>query len=191
MVFPPEPPGEFLQRAEVAGLPKAVGLGPPIEVVAGRAGRLIEQSRVESVEYWARRAERLYNLAKQVARSLHYAAGKDYWLNVESLDAGTAGIEIRGGRIATWLVNPLADFLVAVENAEASRLRNCPICGHVFYARRLTQEACSQRCNATRRVRAWRAKHGDDYEYNRKLKLAGVKSEPKARPAKPRKEHGK
>jgi len=83
-----------------------------------------------------------------------------------------------------------AHFMTALEGVETRRIRRCPICDKFFYAVRGTQKACSQRCNATRRVRAWREKQSE-YEYTRKLKLAGVKDESKARRAKPRKEHRK
>jgi hypothetical protein len=65
-------------------------------------------------------------------------------------------------------------FKAALDGAETRRIRRCPICSKFFYAVRGTQKACSPRCNATRRVRAWRAKQAQ-YEYKRKLRSAGLK----------------
>src|ERR1700722_14095998 len=65
-------------------------------------------------------------------------------------------------------------FKVALDGAETRRIRRCPICSKFFYAVRGTQKACSQRCDATRRVREGRAKQAQ-YEYKRKLRSAGLK----------------
>ena len=79
-------------------------------------------------------------------------------------------------------------FMKALEGAETRRIRRCPICERIFYAVRETQKACSQRCNATRRVRAWRTNQAK-YEYARKLRLAGVESQSETRHAKPQRGH--
>lgn len=172
--FPPETPDEFLRRFEASGLPKALGLEPPIMVVGWRAGRAITQPMPETLEAKAERAARLQMLAMQVARTLDYFADRPAGMAVEDLGTGTVGIENFDGVFVTRVVNPLEAFCDALKGAEAVRVRRCSICGHIFYARRLTQKACSRGCNATRRVRAWRAKQRD-YEYNRKLKSADVK----------------
>ncbi len=84
------------------------------------------------------------------------------------------------GRIR-FQADPLREALkTALEGAEIRRMRRCPICGRFFYARRVTQQACSKGCNSTRRVRAWREKQAE-YEHNRKLRSAGVKPERKAK----------
>jgi hypothetical protein len=79
-------------------------------------------------------------------------------------------------------------FMKALEGAETCRFRRCPICDKFFYALRIQQQACSQRCNATRRVRAWREKQ-HQYEYARYRKLESGKIERKPRPSKGLKEN--
>ncbi len=59
-------------------------------------------------------------------------------------------------------------------------LRPCEVCQRTFFRSRKTQKCCSKTCAGTLRVRRHRAKQAQ-YEYNRKLKSAGVK------PAKERK----
>lgn len=81
-------------------------------------------------------------------------------------------------------------FKTALEGVETRRIRRCPICDKLFYALRVTQQTCSHRCNATRRVRAWRANQAK-YEQTRKEKPETVKGENKTRSKKPRKEHRK
>jgi predicted nucleic acid-binding Zn ribbon protein len=94
------------------------------------------------------------------------------------------------GRIVFQAEPLLQIFRAAIQGAEIRRLGRCPICGKFFYAVRSTQKTCSQRCNATRRVRAWRA-NMVRYEYSRKLKLAGVKQENEPEHRSPRKEDRK
>ena len=62
----------------------------------------------------------------------------------------------------------------ALPRLKITRLARCEVCRRFMYAVREGQKTCSKRCNAVRRVRAWRARQGE-YEYNRKLKSAGVK----------------
>lgn|SRR5208282_114644 len=53
-------------------------------------------------------------------------------------------------------------------------LRPCEVCHRTFFRRRKNQKCCSKTCAGTLRVRRHRAKQAH-YEYNRKLKSAGVK----------------
>ena len=54
----------------------------------------------------------------------------------------------------------------ALAEVNINRFMCCEICRAFMYSVRQGQKACSQRCNAVRRVRAWRAKK-DKYKFNR------------------------
>ena len=82
------------------------------------------------------------------------------------------------GRLV-FQADPLrSHFKDALDGVETQRIRRCPICEKIFFSQRITQRACSKLCNQTRRVREWRSKQAK-YEYNRKLKSAGVKPQKK------------
>ncbi len=114
----------------------------------------------------------------------------NFWFRTEHLPKGFPLFvaEAQAGRINLRLGGPFATFVDALNGAEAERIRRCTVCPNIFYALRSDQEACSKRCNATRRARLWRANQAK-YEQTRKEKPETVKSESKTRPAKPRKEH--
>jgi hypothetical protein len=57
---------------------------------------------------------------------------------------------------------------------EWRRFRRCEICPKLFLPRRRDQKCCSKLCAGLLRMRRYRAKQAE-YEYNRKLKSAGVK----------------
>jgi hypothetical protein len=135
--------------------------------------------------------DRLLKLAYQIARNLSFLAraAEDcryfedsdflrhddiYGLCIEPIDSAAASIWIQQGTFNTRISDPYKGFLDALAGAEAGRLRRCPICERIFYALRLTQRACSKRCNQNRRVRQWRNKQSE-YEYNRKLRSSGLK----------------
>jgi hypothetical protein len=93
----------------------------------------------------------------------------------------------RDGILQTNSESLYEDFCAVLAGTEVWRFRKCEICPAIFFAVRSDQETCSRRCNAVRGMRKWRAKQGE-YEYNRKLKLAGVKDESKTRQGNPRRE---
>jgi hypothetical protein len=71
-------------------------------------------------------------------------------------------------------------FLDAIEDADLRRFGRCAVCGDLYYALRLNhrnkgsaQATCSKKCAQVRRVRKWRKKQ-KTYEYNRKLRSAGI-----------------
>ena len=80
---------------------------------------------------------------------------------------------MRRGSVAAKWIDPFQAFLDALEGVEGMRVRGCPICSQFFYAVRKDQKACSKRCNASRRVRDWRANRAQ-HEYRRKLRSAGL-----------------
>ena len=84
-----------------------------------------------------------------------------------------AEIWIRKGVVTTIWTDLYAEFLKALEGVEAQCVRQCPVCGDIFFALRKDQKACSKRCNAVRRVRRWR-ENQDRHEYRRKLRSAGL-----------------
>ena len=80
---------------------------------------------------------------------------------------------IHDGAVAPQYLDPYNDFLVALKGISATRVRQCSVCNHFFFALREDQKACSKRCNAVRRVREWRANQAG-HEYRRKLREAGL-----------------
>ncbi len=72
--------------------------------------------------------------------------------------------------------DPYRQFLQDLEAVEPLRIRGCPICSRLFFASRKDKGACSPRCLNTFRVREFRNPDKTrEYEYNRKLKSAGIK----------------
>lgn len=70
-----------------------------------------------------------------------------------------------------------ADLFGALETVlreDWGRFRACPICSRLFVPRRVDQSCCSKPCAGVARIRRHRAKQAQ-YEYNRKLKSAGLK----------------
>jgi hypothetical protein len=63
--------------------------------------------------------------------------------------------------------------LETVLREDWGRFRACPICSRLFLPRRVDQSCCSKPCAGVARIRRHRAKQ-PEYEYNRKLKSAGV-----------------
>ncbi len=47
-----------------------------------------------------------------------------------------------------------------LEEIEAERIRECPVCGRLFWAGRLDQSACRPKCSNVLRARTWREKYG-------------------------------
>jgi hypothetical protein len=75
------------------------------------------------------------------------------------------------------VANDWADLFHALEimlREQWSRFRGCAICSRLFLPRRHDQKCCSKGCAGVLRIRRHRAKQAE-YEYNRKLKSAGVK----------------
>jgi hypothetical protein len=53
-----------------------------------------------------------------------------------------------------------SDFLAALrECRDVKRIRLCPICDRIYWARRVDQPACSKRCNNVRHQRRWYRAH--------------------------------
>jgi len=61
----------------------------------------------------------------------------------------------------------------ALSGLDPRRIKRCPECGAFFLAWRKDKSACSKKCLNLARVHRHRAKQ-KDYEYNRKLRNAGV-----------------
>jgi hypothetical protein len=163
---------EFFRRFDASGLSKA------------REFENLTSSSDEETR------DRLWRLAHQVARNLHFFSGvaerchyfedseflgqdKEYGLCIETIDSAAASVSVRQGTFHTRISFPYKEFLDALARAEPGRLRCCPICKKIFYALRRTQKTCSKPCNQNRRVREWRVKQSE-YEYNRKLRPAGA-----------------
>ena len=81
----------------------------------------------------------------------------------------------KGRSRRTQWVDPFKYFLVrsrASRPGESASVRNRR---RFFFALRKDQQACSRRCNSSRRVREWRANQ-THYEYRRKLRGAGIET---------------
>jgi hypothetical protein len=129
----------------------------------------------------------VFQLALHVGRALHYLAdvserhgffeARKYRQWDDSILAAygmsvmvPVGFEVRGtGRIHTKFWNPYPRFNQALEVIEAGRLRRCPACGKLFYAKRTSQWADTPACNHVRHERL-RRRRQNKYELARKLK---------------------
>lgn len=60
-------------------------------------------------------------------------------------------------------------FIAAVEDVDARRIKECPICRKLFWAGRITQQGCSTACSHALRNRRYRARY-KDYLVRRHLK---------------------
>jgi hypothetical protein len=64
----------------------------------------------------------------------------------------------------------LDEFRRAIDGVEAKRIRECEICAHIFWARRITQFGCTPNCAGALRVRRWRERYASTYKFNRATK---------------------
>ena len=58
-------------------------------------------------------------------------------------------------------------LIKAIEDVEADRIRECPICQNVFWAGRKDQLCCAPRCARILRTRRWRERYPERYKLNR------------------------
>jgi hypothetical protein len=58
-------------------------------------------------------------------------------------------------------------LLHALEGVELTRIRECPICGKLFWAGRIDQACCTKGCAGIRRTRLWRGNYPDKYKQQR------------------------
>jgi hypothetical protein len=61
-------------------------------------------------------------------------------------------------------------FLRALEGVELARIRECPICGNIFWAGRIDQPCCKTKCAKSRRTRRWRENYPGRYKEPRIVK---------------------
>ena len=170
-----ESPAEFVHRFERSGVSRTPTITanldlPLLKTNADQARRFLHL--VDEI------AQTLSTLVAAAAPHVLRAAGETPLLVnqlYESPATSRSEIRIREGRVETQWVDPYKDFLSALEGVEAGRVRQCPECRHFFFALRKDQQACSRRCNSSRRVREWRANQAR-YEYRRKLRGAGIET---------------
>jgi hypothetical protein len=70
-------------------------------------------------------------------------------------------------------------LLQALEGVEARRIRECAICGRIFWAGRIDQSCCPKRCAKVLRTRRWRDRYPEKYKPQR-IKKAEVTDPHKA-----------
>jgi hypothetical protein len=58
-------------------------------------------------------------------------------------------------------------LLRALEGVELNRIRECPICGQIYWAGRIDKPCCTDRCARIRRTRKWREGYSDKYKLQR------------------------
>jgi hypothetical protein len=68
--------------------------------------------------------------------------------------SGTLHVNDNGKFVTT--IDPL---FIELEGVEATRIRECAICRHVFWAGRLDQKCCTTRCAKMLRTRRWRERY--------------------------------
>ncbi len=172
------PPIEFVRRFDRSGLADVPSFTASLDLE--RLGGDPDQAR-RFLDLACEVAGALRSLARGSNPDVLRAAGETPLLTArlyENPATSRSEIWIHKGVVATQWVDPFKNFLAALEGTEAMRVRQCPVCSHFFFALRKDRKACSKRCNAVRRVRAWRAGQAE-HEYRRKLRTAGLQSQKK------------
>ncbi len=91
-------------------------------------------------------------------------ASSDDIILFEDIDAG-AYLSVRHGPTVRVV---LSQFARAIEGAEIDYLRECEICGKLFYAGRKNQQCCTVKCAKAQRQKRWRQKYNDgDIRYHK------------------------
>jgi hypothetical protein len=65
-------------------------------------------------------------------------------------------------------------LLRALEGVELARIRECPICGKIFWAGRKDQICCKTKCAKIRRTRRWRERYAETYKSQRYKKAEAL-----------------
>lgn len=77
---------------------------------------------------------------------------------------------------------PAPDYFIgSVKGVEAARIRECQVCRMIFWAGRLDQKGCTNKCTRALRSRRWREKYQTTY----KLRRSGYKPISSAKEEKP------
>lgn len=69
--------------------------------------------------------------------------------------------------------NKLAE---ALQGVDIDRLRICPVCNRIFWAKRNDQKACSNKCSGNLRIRKYRENYLEKYKQQRIKKEQTIKS---------------
>lgn len=101
----------------------------------------------------------LYTIARRVKKErsglrLTIPAGFDKAVTVYSNQSGTLQLELH-------------PFLKALIDVEIARIRECPICGNVYWAGRIDKPSCSSRCDNALRQQRWRDGYPEKYKLQR------------------------
>jgi hypothetical protein len=163
----------------------------PLKRKRGRpsAKSLVSRFKTYEREWGPPTAQHLWKLVRSVRRTLNLIAdATEPFHEKEDLDwTRCAPIELppaelkpvigfnSDGRGVLW-PDPYRQFLDDMNGFELFRIRRCPVCSMLYFAARRDKGACSPRCLNVHRVRKFRSPDKQaQYEFNRKLKLAGVK----------------
>ena len=87
--------------------------------------------------------------------------------------SSTAHLVVNDGIFTMVVFNPFEQYFgKAIEGVEVDRVRCCPVCERMFFAKRIDQLGCSNSCNHTLRQRNWRdnQKKYNQKKYNQKRK---------------------
>jgi hypothetical protein len=167
------PPSEVLRRFERACLAEEHAISSTLDL------NLLRTSTEEASRFHALVSAVAYSLRALVRAAPPHVlkAAGDAPLMIfrlyENPATSRSEVWMRHGMVITRWVDPFREFLGVLDGTDVTRVRQCPICNRFFLAFRRDQKACSKRCNAVRRVRAWRANQ-EQHEYRRKLRGAGL-----------------
>jgi len=124
---------------------------------------------VDLQEEFPVKAARRCGLLKGI-RSVLYTIARSHTGVSEGLHLSVAGVENavsltidESGNLRVQL-DPL---LQAIDKVEARRIRECPICGKIFWAGRIDQPCCTTRCSGKRRTQLWRGNYPAKYKVQR------------------------
>lgn len=141
-----------------------------VQQLASEVSQLPEQSFALEL-YELRHAVRISLRAIVDLRSKGEDSASRHWQVPVAL-----GFSVDPDGTITMRMGSLGLFESALRRVDANRIGACR-CGKYFYAVRQEQTSCSTTCAHTERTRRWREKQ-PEYEYNRKLKKAGVEQIP-------------
>jgi hypothetical protein len=102
----------------------------------------------------ARLRKTLPRLAQSVAlvlRTFAHGTTEYQFEHFGDISVGAAWKD-RSGKIDGYFINPIGLFLDDLRETEVERIRECPVCKHLFFAKREDQPCCKPSCANVRRV---------------------------------------
>jgi hypothetical protein len=149
------------ERARVLASTKSFSYFPLVDIAAEVVGSAKGWRRGEAAEFARKVAEAIRFVARYdwlgpvPPKRWNYPLIEMYETRIEP-QYNTGHVLVRKNR----LIDLYATFRLWLEQIDGTRLRECPVCRKLYYARRLDQSACSTSCAHRLRSRRWYAMRG-------------------------------